>query len=46
MALNEILGAIASHDTDDLQLRQRMLLSYLAVGLEFIPHFGISSLSK
>ncbi len=39
MALNEILGAIASHDTDNLQLRQRMLLSYLAVGLEFINYY-------
>ena len=39
IALNEILGAIASHDTDDLQLRQRMLLSHLAVGLEFINYY-------
>jgi AraC-like DNA-binding protein len=39
MALNEILGAIASHDTDDLQLRQRMLLSHLAVGFEFINYY-------
>jgi len=39
MALNEILEAIASHDTDDLQLRQQMLLSHLAVGFEFINYY-------
>ena len=39
MALNEILDAIASHDTDDLQLRQQMLLSHLAVGFEFINYY-------
>ena len=39
MALNEILGAIASHDHHDLQLRQQMLLSHLAVGLEFINYY-------
>ena len=39
MALNEILGAIASHDTNDLQLRQQILLSHLAVGLEFINYY-------
>ena len=38
-ALNEILEAIASHDTTDLQLRQQMLLSHLAVGLEFINYY-------
>ena len=39
MALNEILEAIASHDHNDLQLRQQMLLSHLAVGLEFINYY-------
>ena len=39
IALNEILEAIALHDTNDLQLRQRMLLSHLAVGLEFINYY-------
>ena len=39
MALNEILDAIASHDHNDLQLRQQMLLSHLAVGLEFINYY-------
>jgi AraC-like DNA-binding protein len=39
MALYEILEAIALHDTNDLQLRQRMLLSHLAVGLEFINYY-------
>ena len=34
MALNEILDAIASHDTDDLQLRHQMLLSH-----EFINYY-------
>ena len=38
-ALNEILEAIASHDTTDLQLRQQMLLSHLAVGLEFVNYY-------
>lgn len=39
MALIELLEAIASHDTNDLQLRQQMLLSQLAVGLEFINYY-------
>ena len=39
MALIEILNAIASHDYNDLQLRQQMLLSHLAVGLEFINYY-------
>lgn len=39
MALNVILGAIASHNHHDLQLRQQMLLSHLAVGLEFINYY-------
>ena len=39
MALNEILEAIASHDNNDLQLRHQMLLSHLAVGLEFINYY-------
>ena len=39
MALNDIMEAIASHDTNDLQLRQQMLLSHLAVGLEFINYY-------
>jgi AraC-like DNA-binding protein len=39
MALNEISEAIASHNTNDLQLRKQMLLSHLAVGLEFINFY-------
>ena len=39
MALNEPLGAIASHDHHDLQLRRQMLLSQLAVGYEFINYY-------
>lgn len=39
MALNELLGAIASHDVYDLQLRRQMLLSQLAVGYEFINYY-------
>lgn len=39
IALNELLGAIASHDHQDLQLRQQMLLSQLAVGYEFINYY-------
>ena len=39
MALNEILEAIASHDINDLQLRHQMLLSHLAVGLEFVNYY-------
>ena len=39
MALNEILGAIASHDINDLQLRRQILLSQLAVALEFINYY-------
>ena len=38
-ALTEVLEAIASHDTTDLQLRQQMLQSHLAVGLEFINYY-------
>ena len=38
-ALTEVLEAIASHDITDLQLRQQMLLSQLAVGLEFINYY-------
>ena len=39
MALNEILGAIASHNYQELRLRQQMLLSHLSVGHEFISCF-------
>ena len=39
MALNEISGAIASHDSNDLRLRRQMLLSHLAVGYEFINYY-------
>ena len=39
LALNELLGAIASHDHHDLQLRRKMLLSQLAVGYEFINYY-------
>ena len=39
MALVELLGAIASHDFSDLPLRRTMLLSHLAVGLEFINYY-------
>ena len=39
MALIELLEAIALHDHNDLQLRQQMLLSHLAVGLEFINYY-------
>jgi len=39
MALNELLGAIASHDVYDLQLRRQILLSQLAVGYEFINYY-------
>ncbi len=39
MALNELLEAIASHDSKDLQLRQQMLLSHLAVSFEFINYY-------
>ena len=39
MALLELLEAIASHDTDDLQLRRQILLSHLAVGLEFLNYY-------
>lgn len=38
-ALIELLEAIALHDYHDLQLRQQMLLSQLAVGLEFINYY-------
>lgn len=39
MAVLELLEAIASHDTNDLQLRRQMLLSQLAVGYEFINYY-------
>lgn len=39
MALVELLEAIASHDTNDLQLRRQMLLSQLALGYEFINYY-------
>ena len=39
MALNEITEAIASHNHNDLQLRQQMLLSHLAVGFEFVNYY-------
>ncbi len=39
MSLNDILEAIASHNSNDLQLRQQMLLSHLVVGLEFINYY-------
>ena len=39
MTLLELLEAIASHDTNDLQLRRQMLLSHLAVGYEFINYY-------
>lgn len=39
MALIELLEAIASHDTKDLQLRRHILLSQMAVGLEFINYY-------
>ena len=39
MELNDLLGAIVSHDTDDLLLRQQMLLSLLAVAYEFINYY-------
>ena len=39
MALLELLEAIASHDTDDLQLRRQILLSHLAVGYEFVNYY-------
>lgn len=39
MALLELLEAIASHDAKDLQLRQQILLSHLAVGYEFISYY-------
>ena len=39
MALLELLEAIASHDTDDLQLRRQILLSHLAVSLEFLNYY-------
>ena len=37
--LIELLDAIALHDYNDLQLRRQMLLSHLAVGLEFINYY-------
>ena len=37
--LIELLEAIALHDHSDLQLRRQMLLSHLAVGLEFINYY-------
>ena len=39
MALFELLEAIASHDTDDLQQRRQILLSHMAVGYEFISYY-------
>ena len=39
MALLELLEDIASHDTDDLQLRRQILLSHLAVSLEFLNYY-------
>lgn len=39
MALLELLEAIASHDTTDLQLRRQILLSHLAVGYEFVNYY-------
>lgn len=39
IALLELLEAIASHDTDDVQLRRQILLSHLAVGLEFLNYY-------
>ena len=39
MALTELLEAIALHDDNDLQMRQQMLLSHLAVGYEFINYY-------
>ena len=39
MALIEMLEAIASHNIEDLQLRQQMLLSHMAVGYEFINYY-------
>lgn len=40
-ALGELLAAIASHDTDDLQLRRQMLIAQLALGYEFVKNTGI-----
>ena len=39
MALLELLEAIASHNTTDLQLRRQILLSHLAVGYEFVNYY-------
>ncbi len=39
IALLEVLEAIALHDTNDLQLRQQMLLSQMAVAYEFINYY-------
>ncbi|MBR2114006.1 MAG: AraC family transcriptional regulator [Prevotella sp.] len=39
MELLDLLEAIASHDTDDVQLRRQILLSHLAVGYEFISYY-------
>ena len=39
IALTELLEAIASHSHHDLQLRRQMLLSHMAVGLEFINYY-------
>ena len=38
-ALGELLAAIASHDTDDLQLRRQMLIAQLALGYEFVNYY-------
>ena len=39
MAILELIEAIASHGSNDLQLRRQMLLSQLAVGYEFINYY-------
>ena len=38
-AISNLLYAIAMHDTADLQLRQQMLLTQLAVGFEFTNYY-------
>ena len=38
-ALTQVLEAIASRDINDLQLRQQMLLSHMAVSYEFINYY-------
>ena len=39
MALNDLLSAIASHDTNNLQWRRQILLSQLTVAYEFITYY-------